>query len=86
MAAYDIPDDLIKLKAAFFAADEHCRHLGGLKLPASDFPVIVTEYDDARRERIDLVMAIHRHDWWATVDNRNAADVVLVAAAKAFVI
>lgn len=86
--AYDIPADLIELKAGFFATDARCVQLAEALPPAAiadDEAVqdVMEELRQARAERLALVQQIHRHAWWATVDNRNSADEALVKAARA---
>ncbi|TDD31527.1 hypothetical protein E1286_44820 [Nonomuraea terrae] len=90
MADYDLPDDLLQLKVDFLAASAACErianripsHVAVLAMEAEPEPELQAELEAERGRRLDIVMQIHRHDWWATVDNRQKADMALLAAAK----
>lgn len=85
---YTVPGDLIALKQAWREAVDLCGRLAQALPMSSDVlagRATVTqgqkdELDAARVDQRRLVLEIHRHPWWATVDNRQFADRALVAA------
>lgn len=70
MADYQIPDDLLQLKKDFNANDASLPQLEG------------EAWKEAYRRVQDLALEIHRHDWWASVDNRHSARMALQKAAQ----
>lgn len=73
MADYDFPQDLLDAQRAYDAADAHVQELlhGESEQLAA-----------AREERLQAVEALHRHEFWQSVDNRHAADMALKQAAR----
>lgn len=70
------PADLVELKAAFWAADAECAAL-------AESDADLAELRAARKKRLEIVVAMYAHDWWATAGPRYPADQRLNAAAKA---
>lgn len=64
MADYAFPDDLLDLQKRFYVLDAECEQLAET---GSD------EALDARRaERMDVVMALHRHTWFEGREHQDA--------------
>ena len=90
MADFDLPPDLIELRRAFLAAEEHLRELGAAQPAPTAIAAGEAELTDEQREEWqaahdktrDLAGEIHRHPWWGTVDNRQSAATALDEAAK----
>jgi hypothetical protein len=70
MADYTPPPELIQLKADFLANEAKLPELSG------------EEWREAREKSLEIALALHRADWWKTVDARYAADMALLKAAK----
>jgi hypothetical protein len=68
--AYEPPPDLLELKREFLALEERLPGLEG------------EEWRQCYQRSQDLALAIHRHPWWAKVDNRHSAWMALQQAAK----
>lgn len=91
MAGYDIPQDLIDLQKAFWAADNHAAQLvAGLPLGVdiaageAEIPDETRKLvDEARRERSRLVAELYGHPWFETVNRVEPAHEALREAAKA---
>lgn len=85
----DLPPDLVQLRRAFLAAEEHLRQLGAAQPAPTAIAAGEAELSDEQREEWqaahektrDLAGEIHRHDWWDTVDNRHDAWMALQQAA-----
>jgi hypothetical protein len=86
-----VPGDLIALKRDWRASVDMCGRLADalplsgdvLSGKASISQEQRDELEDARADQRRLVLEIHRHPWWATVDNRGQANRALQAAAFA---
>lgn len=72
--AYDPPKDLIELQRRFFELEATCGRL------AQDDPD--DEYEQARAERLDVVMDLYRNEWFSTVEDQYAARQALREAAR----
>ena len=88
--AYEPPAQLVQLKRDFLAAEERRREVGqAMPAPTAVAAGEATITEDQREawqaacaESARLAEAIHRDDWWGTVDNRHSADMALLEAAK----
>lgn len=89
---YTVPGDLIALKREWRVASGRCVEISdalpfwsevvaGTREAATDEQL--AQLQAARADVLRLVLEIHRHPWWATVDNRQLADRALAAAAAA---
>ncbi|GAA2003432.1 hypothetical protein [Catenulispora subtropica] len=85
MADEDLPDDLIELKLAFWAADRLCADIAERAVPSD--PGLAAQQDAelhmARTKRAAIVSKLYAHKWWGQQPNRQAADQKITAAAKA---
>lgn len=85
MADDEVPEDLVKLKRSFWAADKNCADLADR--PDSSDPEVQAamnaELAAARAERLRITTDLYAHSWWATQSNRYEADQKVTAAAKA---
>jgi hypothetical protein len=70
MADYDPPAELVELKAAFLTNEAALPALTG------------EEWREAREKSLEIALALHRAEWWKTVDSRYGADMALLKAAK----
>jgi len=85
VADENLPDDLIELKLAFWAADKVCADIADRAVPSD--PDLAAkqsaELHMARTKRAEIVGKLYRHKWWTQQPNRYAADQQINAAAKA---
>lgn len=72
MADFDIPDDLLRLRRRFHAAN-------AAWAAATDLDAAQAAYEEAGR----LAEELQDHEWWGTVESRFKARMALIAAAKA---
>ncbi|WP_204074728.1 hypothetical protein [Planotetraspora phitsanulokensis] len=90
-STYAFPADLLQAQRDFFAAEARVKELCDALPSSIDVANMEAEITDeqrealqaARAEQLDLVMKLHRHEWWSTVDNRHLAGLELRKAAKA---
>lgn len=85
MADHDVPEDLVALKAAFWAADARCAALSD-QMPAADPQEqqrLEAELFMARAKRSTALGGLYAHPWWATQANRYQADQAVNNAARA---
>jgi len=76
MADYDLPQDLIEAKKAFYADEARCQELVDAEPSPTAIVALEAEISDeqrqalaeAREHRLQLVETIHRHPFWATVE------------------
>jgi hypothetical protein len=88
---YQVPEDLVQAKRDFFAAEARVKELGDAMPSPVDVANLEAEISDEQRDalqaaraaELDIVMTLHRHEWWGTVDNQREAWVALDQAAKA---
>jgi hypothetical protein len=85
VAENDVPEDLVKLKAAFWAADAECAALSARPDPADpdEQQRARDELKAANLKRLGIITEMYAHPWWATQNNRYEADLAVNAAAKA---
>lgn len=85
MADEDLPDDLIELKLAFWAADRLCADIAERAVPSDPDLAAqqIAELHMARTKRVEIVGKMYAHQWWGQQPNRYAADQKIIAAAKA---
>lgn len=85
MADENVPDDLIELKLALWAADKLCADITDRAVPSD--PRLAAQRDAdlhmARTKRAEIVGKLYAHKWWRQQPNRSAADQKVSAAAKA---
>jgi hypothetical protein len=85
MADEDLPNDLIELKLAFWAAEKLCADISERAVPSD--PALAAQQDAelhmARTKRIEIVGKLYAHKWWSQQPNRYVADQKIIAAAKA---
>ncbi|MEU6725446.1 hypothetical protein ABZ917_17200 [Nonomuraea wenchangensis] len=89
--AYDPPADLLALKEQFLAIEARIAELRQTHPAAVAIVAGEAELSDEQRvewaaamdESRRLAEEIHRHGWWAEVDNRHSAWMALQKAAKA---
>lgn len=85
MADDAVPEDLVHLKIAVWAAEAQCALLRA-QLQAADTDRrerLEAELYLARAGRSKAVAALYAHRWWAAQPSRRGADQVVDAAAKA---
>lgn len=75
MADYDLPDDLIQLRRAFLDVEARLADLRG----SEDREAWQSAFQESQR----LALELHRHPYWAGVDNRHGAWMALQRAASA---
>lgn len=88
--AYDPPADLLELKRDFLAAEIRLAALRQAQPAATAIVAGEAELTDEQRvewaaamdETRRLAEDIHRHPWWAGVDNQHSAWMALQKAAK----
>lgn len=76
------PGDLVELRIAFLAAEADCARARELEPSGSDISgglAVITDevrasVKTASDNRMRIVLAIHRHPWWAMVSNRAEAE------------
>ena len=85
VADENLPEDLIELKLAFWAADRLCTDIADRAVPSD--PDLAAHQDAelhmARTKRAEIVGKLYAHRWWSQQPNRYAADQKINAAAKA---
>lgn len=85
MADENLPDDLIELKLAFWAADRLCSDIAQRAVP-SDPDLAAQQGADlhmARTKRAEILGKLYAHRWWSQQPNRYEAKQKIDAAAKA---
>ena len=84
MAEHEVPEDLVKLKAAFWAADAECTELSGRPDPEDpdEQQHALDELKAANLRRLGIITEMYAHPWWATQPNRYEADLAVNEAAK----
>jgi hypothetical protein len=90
MADFDVPADLLELKRDFLRLDARCEEISAalpsnvLVLAGQAEPDMEgqAELVEARSDRLRLVEEINAHPWWSGVDDRHAAWMALLRAAK----
>jgi hypothetical protein len=88
---YTFPEDLFQAQRDFFAAEARVKEICDAMPSSLDVANLEAEITDEQREalqvaravQVDIVMKLHRHEWWSTVDNRYEAGLELRKAAKA---
>lgn len=85
VADENLPDDLIELKLALWAADRLCADITDRAVPSDPELAAqrVAELHMARTKRAEIIGKLYAHRWWAQQPNRRAADQKVSAAAKA---
>ncbi|MEV4059746.1 hypothetical protein [Nonomuraea dietziae] len=91
MADLEPPSDLLELKRAFLQLDARCEEISAalpsnvLVLAGQAEPDMEgqAELMEARSDRLRVVEEINAHPWWSGVDDRHAAWMALLKAAKA---
>jgi hypothetical protein len=76
---YEFPEDLLQAQRDFFAAEARVKELCDALPSSIDVANMEAEITDeqrealqaARAEELDIVMKLHRHEWWSTVDSRH---------------
>ncbi|MEU4576591.1 hypothetical protein [Nonomuraea sp. NPDC023979] len=89
MTAYEPPADLLDLRKAFVATEAQLANLRQAHPSPTAIAAGEAELTDEQRvewaaaldESRRLAEEIHRHSWWATVDNRHSAWMALQSAA-----
>jgi hypothetical protein len=75
---YEFPEDLLQAQRDFYAAEARVHELVDAMPSSVDVANLEAEVSDEQREaleaaratRMDIVMTLHRHPWWETVENR----------------
>jgi hypothetical protein len=87
--AYDPPEDLLRLRRDFLAAERRLSKLGKAMPAPTAVAAGEAEVPDEQRQEWwtvqaecrRLAMGIQTHSWWATADNRQKAWMALHTAA-----
>jgi hypothetical protein len=85
MTDAEIPEDLVHLKIAIWAAEAQCAMLRE-QLQAGDAlrrEGLEAELYLARGHRSTAIAELYAHAWWASQPSRSAADLAVNAAARA---
>lgn len=85
MGEYDVPEDLVQLKVAFWAADAECIALSAGPEPTDprERERARADLDAANAKRLGLIAEMYAHPWWRIQPNRYEADLAVNQAAKA---
>lgn len=91
MPDHDLPDDLIQLKRAWYAADVRRTELAAAEPAPTAIAALEADLSDEQRqawadahaELLRLTEALHAHPYWAATDDPMGGQAALRKAARA---